>query len=82
MLRSYFENEKASLLERMEQTEKELGILDAAMREVLLSDAPETEKVELAQYINGGQERDRSRMKILSERLEIVSRLLRLVNRI
>lgn len=80
MLRSYFENEKVSLLERMEQTEKELGILDTAMREVLLSDAPETEKVELAQYINGGQERDRSRMKILSERLEIVFRLLRLVN--
>lgn len=76
MMENYFKDMKAKLLERENTTLQELAILDSAMNEVLTAKIPETDKVKLAKFVSGMQERDRSRLKILSERKELVSRIL------
>lgn len=75
-MENYFKDMKAKLLERENTTLQELAILDSAMNEVLTAKIPETDKVKLAKFVSGMQERDRSRLKILSERKELVSRIL------
>lgn len=79
MLREYFEKQKAKLLEREEDAKQELEILDSAIKEILFTDISAEEKVKLAKFINGSQERNKGRLKVLEERKAIVSRLLEVI---
>lgn len=80
MLREYFEKQKAKLLEREEEAKQELEILDSAIKEILFADISAEEKVKLAKFINGSQERNKGRLKVLGERKAVLSQLLEVID--
>lgn len=69
----------AGIPEREEEARQELEIFGSAMKEVLFSDISPEEKVKLAKFINGLQERNKGRLKVLEERKAVLSRLLEIV---
>ena len=75
-VRDYFEKEKARLASRYAETEIELEILEAAWERVEESEVDPEEKERLKKYLSGLQERDRGRLKILTERTALVSQIL------